>query len=76
MVVERYGISEQTAWKWRERDSVQDLNQTSHRLQTTLSPAQEAVVVTLRTNLLFPLDDFLPFKIVDLPEQEIFRGLL
>lgn len=74
--MERYGISEQTAWKWRERDSVQDLNQTSHRLQTTLSPAQEAVVVTLRTNLLFPLDDFLPFKIVDLPEQEIFRGLL
>jgi len=24
IVAERYGISEQTVWKWRKRDSVQD----------------------------------------------------
>ena len=28
-VAERYGISEQTVWRWRKRDSVQDR---SHRL--------------------------------------------
>ena len=38
-VSERYGISEQTVWKWRKRDSVQDRSHTAHRLQTTLTPA-------------------------------------
>ena len=42
MVAERYGISEQTVWKWRKRDSVHDLSHTPHKLQTTLTPAQEA----------------------------------
>ncbi len=59
MVAERYGVSEQTVWKWRKRDSVHDLSHTPHRLQTTLSPAQEAVAVALRTTLLLPLDDLL-----------------
>jgi transposase-like protein len=59
MVAERYGISEQTVWKWRKRDSVHDLSHTPHKLQTTLSTAQEAVAVTLRTTLLLPLDDLL-----------------
>jgi transposase-like protein len=59
MVAERYGISEQTVWKWRKRDSVHDLSHTPHRLQTTLSPAQEAIAVALRTTLLLPLDDLL-----------------
>ena len=59
MVAERYGISEQTVWKWRKRDSVQDRSHTAHRLQTTLTPAQEAVAVALRKSLLLPLDDML-----------------
>jgi transposase InsO family protein len=59
MVAERYGISEQTVWKWRKRDSVHDRSHTAHRLQTTLTPAQEAVAVSLRTTLLLPLDDLL-----------------
>jgi transposase InsO family protein len=59
VVAERYGISEQTVWKWRKRDSVHDLSHTPHKLQTTLAPAQEAVAVTLRTTLLLPLDDLL-----------------
>ncbi len=43
MVGERYGISEQTVLKWRHRDSVEDRSHTPHRLQTTLTPAQEVV---------------------------------
>lgn len=58
-VAERYGISEQTVWKWRKRDSVHDRSHTAHRLQTTLTPAQEAVAVALRKSLLLPLDDLL-----------------
>src|SRR6056297_902322 len=59
VVAERYGISEQTVWKWRNRDYVHDGSHTPHRLQTTLTPAQEAVAVALRTTLLVSLDDLL-----------------
>jgi transposase-like protein len=59
IVAERYGISEQTVWKWRKRDSVQDRSHTAHRLQTTLTPAQEAVTVALRKTLFVSLDDLL-----------------
>jgi transposase-like protein len=41
-VAERYGISGQTVWKWRNRDSTEDRSHTPHRLQTTLTPAQDA----------------------------------
>jgi|TARA_B100000949_G_scaffold204152_1_gene193604 transposase-like protein len=59
MVAERYGISEQTVWKWRNREDVHDRSHTPHRLQTTLTPPQEAVAVALRKALLLPLDDLL-----------------
>jgi predicted transposase YbfD/YdcC len=59
MLSERYRISEQSVLKWRHRDSVEDLSHTPHRLQTTLSPAQESVAVALRKTLLVPLDDLL-----------------
>ena len=59
MVGERYGISEQTVLKWRHRDSVEDRSHTPHRLQTTLTPAQEVVAVALRKTLLVSLDDLL-----------------
>ena len=36
-----------------------DRSHTAHRLQTTLTPAQEAVAVSLRKTLLVSLDDFL-----------------
>ena len=64
IVAERYGITEQTVWKWRERDSVQDRSHTAHRLQTTLTTAQESVSVSLRKTLLLPLDDLLALAIV------------
>ena len=34
LVAERYGISEQTVWKWRSRDDVHDRSHTPHRLQS------------------------------------------
>ena len=55
----RYNISEPTAAKWQGRDSVEDRSHRPHRLSTTLSPAQEAIVVELRRLLLLPLDDLL-----------------
>ncbi len=59
VLAERFGITEQTVYKWRKRDSVADRSHTPHRLQTTLTPAQEAVAVALRKALLVSLDDLL-----------------
>jgi len=58
-LAERFGITEQTVYKWKHRDSVHDRSHTPHRLQTTLTPAQEAVAVALRKTLLVSLDDLL-----------------
>jgi transposase InsO family protein len=58
-VAERYNITVATARKWRGRESAQDLSHRPHRLATTLSPAQELLVVELRRTLLLPLDDLL-----------------
>lgn len=55
----RLGVSECTVRKWRKREVFTDRSHTAHRLQTTLAPAQEAVVVELRKTLLIPLDDLL-----------------
>jgi transposase InsO family protein len=59
ILAERFGTTEQTVYKWKHRDSVHDRSHTPHRLQTTLTPAQEAVAVALRTTLLVSLDDLL-----------------
>ena len=56
-LAKRFGVSELTIAKWRKRVSVNDLPHTPHRLQTTLSTAQEVIVVELRKSLLLPLDD-------------------
>ena len=58
-LAERYNVSEDTIRRWRGRDSFEDRSHTAHRLQTTLTPAQEVVVVELRRMLLLPLDDLL-----------------
>jgi len=59
VLAERFGVTPQTIYKWRKRDSVEDRSHTPHRLQTTLTPAQEAVAVALRRALLVSLDDLL-----------------
>jgi hypothetical protein len=43
------------------RAEFNDRPHTAQRLQTTLTPAQEAIVVYLRKTLLLPLDDLLAF---------------
>ena len=58
-LAERFGTTEQTVHKWRHRDSVHDRSHTPHRLQTTLTPLQEAVAVVLRKTLLVSIDDLL-----------------
>ena len=59
VLAQRFGITEQTVYKWKKRQSFQDRSHTAHRLQTQLTPAQEIVVVHLRRALLLPLDDLL-----------------
>ncbi len=56
---ERFNVTVATVRKWRSRDQVQDLSHRPHRLSTTLTPGEEAVVVELRKTLMLPLDDLL-----------------
>jgi transposase-like protein len=55
----RFGTTGQTVYKWKHRDTVHDLSHTPHRLQTTLTPAQEAVAVVLCKTLRVSIDDLL-----------------
>ena len=59
VLAQRFGITEQTVYKWKKREAFGDRSHTAHRLQTVLTPAQETVVVHLRRTLLLPLDDLL-----------------
>ena len=59
VLAERYGVTICTIYKWKSRQNFVDKSHTAHRLQTTLTPAQEAIAVELRRTLLLPLDDLL-----------------
>jgi transposase InsO family protein len=52
-----YNISPSTARKWRDRDDQLDRSHKAHQLHTTLSPAQELIVMEIRRLCLLPLDD-------------------
>ena len=58
-LAQRYSIAESTVRKWKKRTDFNDASHTAHRLQTTLTPAQELIVVELRKTLRLPLDDLL-----------------
>ena len=58
-LAERFGTTGQTIYKWKHRSTVHDRSHTPHHLQTTLTPAQEAVAVVLRKSLLVSIDDLL-----------------
>ena len=58
-LAKHFAVSEATIHKWKSRDSFLDRSHTAHHLQTTLSSAQEHIVVYLRKSLLLPLDDLL-----------------
>ena len=59
VLAERYGVSVRTVRRWQTREDVLDRSHTPHRLSTTLSTVQEAIVVELRKTLLLSLDDLL-----------------
>ena len=52
-------LNRATVRQGRRRDNDQDASHHPHRLHTTLTPAQELVVIELRKTLLLPLDDLL-----------------
>ena len=58
-LAQKYAVTKHTISKWRYRDSVEDGSHCPHHLNTTLSDAQEAIVVSIREMLLLPLDDLL-----------------
>ena len=58
-LAEQLGVTVETIARWKHRDTVEDRSHTPHRLQTTLSPAQEAVVLAIRETLWLSLDDLL-----------------
>ena len=58
-LAQEFGVSEDTIRRWKRRKDTADGSHTAHRLQTTLSRAQEVVVVELRRTLGLPLDDLL-----------------
>ncbi|GAA3893243.1 IS481 family transposase [Halomonas cibimaris] len=55
----RYNVSGPTIARWRYRTTQYDRSHTRHNLLTTLSPAQEEIVVALREYLRLSLDDLL-----------------
>jgi hypothetical protein len=54
-----YNITVATVREWKGRENSQDRSHRPHTLNTTLTPAQELLVVELRRMLLLPLDDLL-----------------
>jgi len=59
VLADRHHVCLSTIYKWRKRENPHDASHTPHRLQTTLTPAQEMVAVELRRTLRLPLDDLL-----------------
>ena len=58
-LAKRYGLNYGTVKRWRGRTTVEDASHQPKRLQTTLTPEQEEVVVEVRRTLLLPIDDLL-----------------
>lgn len=58
-LAQELGVTQDTIRRWKKRDTVEDRSHTAHRLQTTLTPAQESIVIALRKTLWLPLDDLL-----------------
>jgi transposase len=51
------GVHLKTIYRWRGRTSTHDRSHQPHRLATSLSPLEEALVIELRKLLALPLDD-------------------
>jgi len=51
------GVHSRTVARWKGRQEVSDRSTRPHRLATTMTPWEEALVVELRRSLALPLDD-------------------
>jgi len=58
-LAKKYNLTRRTVRKWRKRQTVEDYSHCPHKLSTTLSPLEEAIVVEMRCWMLLPLDDLL-----------------
>lgn len=58
-LAQQYNVSRMTARKWKNRPDENDRSHRPHRLHTTLTAEQEALVAIIRTTLFLPLDDLL-----------------
>ena len=56
-IAKRYNVSVLTVRKWKQREDFHDKSHRPHRLRTTLTEAQEYIVIELRKTLLLTLDD-------------------
>jgi len=74
-LAQRFGVTQATVYKWKARTRFQDRSHTAHRLQSTLTPAQEALVVELRKTLWLPLDDLLAISREFICERTTRLGL-
>jgi hypothetical protein len=66
-------VSRLTIAKWQKRESVEDKSHRPDTLHTTLSAAQEMIVVELRLTLLLPTDD-LPAIVTEFINPAVSRS--
>ena len=57
VLVERYGVSETTIYRWRKRTTTEDRSHARHNLGQATSAAEEAIISELRTLAGLSLDD-------------------
>lgn len=73
------GVSELTIRRWRSRTSVTDRSHKAHRLAISLSPAEEQLVLELRSDIGLGLDDIVEVMRrcvrTDLSRSAIYRSL-
>lgn len=74
-LAQEFGVSEDTIRRWKRRETVSDGSHMAQRLQTTLSPAQDAIVLELRKVLGLALDDLLVVTREFIHEQATRSGL-
>lgn len=58
-LAKRYGLNAGTVKRWRGRTTVEDASHRPRRLQSTLAPELEEIVVEIRRTLLLSIDDLL-----------------
>ena len=59
VLTKRFNLAPNTVRKWQAGTDFNDRSHAAHNLQTTLSSAQEHIVIYLCKHLLLPLDDLL-----------------